>query len=672
MPQSLQSLPPDAFEALAKAALLDDPFPTQALLATGSPPEALDPLFDLELLEATSACEASFTSEPVRQSAISALSWSEKRKLSHALADACQSLAQDHALIARLYRDAHQHEAARRHFIKAAEKACQRHAYRDALALIQSAFEIWPVTEAPEERRRVLRELARCASNCSDHETARLVWTELLETAGPECDPTELIDLTRQSAQAAAAAGDPTHARELLADAAKIADNSGLPTESARLWRSLAQAQGDALRVREALGTIQTAASLAERLGDAALLSDSLAYQALLTAMLGRLTEAHQLLDKALAIAIEHDLADQITNAYRRQANVNEYAANYKAYRDTELAALDRCRNLGQLGGAQACLSCVSYAFFRLGQFEESLAAIDEAVDKLDAEGELRAGALAVRACIHAFRGSSVDTVALIDEAQRLTRIHNCPVFEFYLLWAKGSSAVLQGQPKIAHQAFAELIDFWGETDDRKDVVPGLVCAASFFAQESDYEKLATCVDILNTIQSASESAEPRFAFIATSAEDAWARGQAKVALSRLEEAIAGYHSLHLPFEEAWLRWRLAHIQSQTGSNGDALASWRKGEAIANKLGLKPLLRVIARDRRQTTAEAEEAPTLTPRQREIARLIAAGRTNKEAAAELGISPRTVEMHVAAIIERLGCRSRAEAAAKASAQGLLEG
>jgi len=47
---------------------------------------------------------------------------------------------------------------------------------------------------------------------------------------------------------------------------------------------------------------------------------------------------------------------------------------------------------------------------------------------------------------------------------------------------------------------------------------------------------------------------------------------------------------------------------------------------------------------------------LTPREREVLRLIAGGRTNKEIAAELGISPRTVESHRESLTHKLRIRS----------------
>lgn len=73
---------------------------------------------------------------------------------------------------------------------------------------------------------------------------------------------------------------------------------------------------------------------------------------------------------------------------------------------------------------------------------------------------------------------------------------------------------------------------------------------------------------------------------------------------------------------------------------------------------------------RPATDEDEGAPSnggssrgsaITKRQREIIELIAHGRTNREIAAELGISPRTVERHVSMALEAYGARSRTELA-----------
>ena len=50
---------------------------------------------------------------------------------------------------------------------------------------------------------------------------------------------------------------------------------------------------------------------------------------------------------------------------------------------------------------------------------------------------------------------------------------------------------------------------------------------------------------------------------------------------------------------------------------------------------------------------------LTPREREVLQLITNGQSNKQAGRELGISPRTIEVHRARIMEKLGARNTAD-------------
>ena len=57
--------------------------------------------------------------------------------------------------------------------------------------------------------------------------------------------------------------------------------------------------------------------------------------------------------------------------------------------------------------------------------------------------------------------------------------------------------------------------------------------------------------------------------------------------------------------------------------------------------------------------ERSSFDALTPRERDVLDQIVAGASNKEAGRQLGISPRTIEIHRARVMEKLGAKNTAD-------------
>ncbi len=98
----------------------------------------------------------------------------------------------------------------------------------------------------------------------------------------------------------------------------------------------------------------------------------------------------------------------------------------------------------------------------------------------------------------------------------------------------------------------------------------------------------------------------------------------------------------------------------------------------AGRAELIAAIRLVARDGRSLPPEVARrlaaqrlGPAITPREREILVLIAAGRANKEIAAELGVSEDTVKRHVSHILEKLDVNDRAQATAEAIRRGIVK-
>lgn len=69
-------------------------------------------------------------------------------------------------------------------------------------------------------------------------------------------------------------------------------------------------------------------------------------------------------------------------------------------------------------------------------------------------------------------------------------------------------------------------------------------------------------------------------------------------------------------------------------------------------------------------ADAQLSESLTEREREVLRMVAAGKANKEISFDMGVSESTVKTHVASLIGKLGVSSRTEAALIAQKRGFL--
>jgi DNA-binding CsgD family transcriptional regulator len=169
----------------------------------------------------------------------------------------------------------------------------------------------------------------------------------------------------------------------------------------------------------------------------------------------------------------------------------------------------------------------------------------------------------------------------------------------------------------------------------------------------------------------------------AAGGESAAARGESTAArgestAARGDGAAAG--------ENAALEWALraaeladgvgaviqaARARILAGRAGDNAALLQRAESELGACGAVRLRDEAARElrrrgvktgaRRRRAAGGEGLDSLSGREREVAELVAQGRTNKEIAGELFLSEKTVESHMSRLFGKLGVRSRAEVA-----------
>jgi DNA-binding CsgD family transcriptional regulator len=149
------------------------------------------------------------------------------------------------------------------------------------------------------------------------------------------------------------------------------------------------------------------------------------------------------------------------------------------------------------------------------------------------------------------------------------------------------------------------------------------------------------------------------------------ARGQTARAVRELQAAIDALGPAVPPFDRARALLVLGTIQRRTRSRraaraslGEALEQFESIGAVGWATRARTLLgSAAAATSSPSTAEGSPArASLTPAERRVVDLVAAGATNRETADRLFVSVRAVEVHLTSVYRKLGIRSRTELAA----------
>jgi DNA-binding CsgD family transcriptional regulator len=129
-----------------------------------------------------------------------------------------------------------------------------------------------------------------------------------------------------------------------------------------------------------------------------------------------------------------------------------------------------------------------------------------------------------------------------------------------------------------------------------------------------------------------------------------------------LERAITEPGNDRWPFDLARIQLAYGSHLRRVKRTGDARRQLAEAGEIFHRLGAAPWAARADLELRATGITVSKADTglasLTPQQRQIAQLAAAGHTNKEIAAQLFLSPRTVSTHLYQVFPKLGITSRA--------------
>jgi ATP/maltotriose-dependent transcriptional regulator MalT len=239
----------------------------------------------------------------------------------------------------------------------------------------------------------------------------------------------------------------------------------------------------------------------------------------------------------------------------------------------------------------------------------------------------------------------------------------------------RAALALERGEPAAAAELAEEYLSRV-TSEGRTERVAGLDILIRARVAEGGFESASTALDELKAI--AATVGTPALRATVMHAEGCLlaAQGDPRRAAERFEQSAELFEQSRTPFEAARARLELGHSLLSMARRRAAAATLRSAREGFEHLGAarhagaaRLLLQEIEPQRRSGGFESGKF-RLTPRELEVLGLIAQGRSDREAAAELGLSEHTVHRHVTNILTKTGLPSRSAAVARAARQGLL--
>lgn len=443
-----------------------------------------------------------------------------------------------------------------------------------------------------------------------------------------------------------------------------LAEGSGEPALEAEIEGALAWTRHVAGDLVSAEAHAVRALELAERSSDAGTLAVALADHAFIWALRGHGVD-HALLTRALELESSADPSRILGRPSWLLSLVLAWKGELASAR-RRLETLHReAIEQGDEHSLPFVLTWLSRVDLQRGQWDSAARWADEAVEAAlltEQEGEL-VFALSSQAAVAAHRGDSGGVASAVEQGLPIAeRMGVVPaIVEFQA--TRGFFELSRGRLRAAERHLAPLpatVDAAGLLEPaifrfHADAVETLLLLDRVQEAEGLVETLRECSRSL-------ASAWSRVALERCSGLLEARRGGAVRAAEVLAAASRGAAPDDEPFERARTLLALGATERRLKRKGAARTSLEAALASFERLGA-PLWAERARSElsRIPSRRRQHEPGLTATQRRIAALVAEGRSNKEVAAELFVTVRTVEANLSRVYAKLGIRSRTQLA-----------
>jgi DNA-binding CsgD family transcriptional regulator len=608
----------------------------------------------------------------LREAVAAEIPWSRRRAWHGVIAEGLGAHAGDPALEARHREQAGDEAGARRAWLAAGAARSRVFAHRDAVTALQRAVASWPAGEAPGERRRAFAELGAAALAAGDAAEAARAWREVLDQRDDQAGAGERARAWRALAVATSLQGvwHQSMAARREAMAAFIA--AGEPGEASADHLAIGGHHLAQRQLRDARHELELAVVGARAAGVVALEARILASLATVLGMQGDARGAQELIDRALRLALDANETAAAADVYRRVGTLHEMSSDYAAACDAYETALGFCRTQALPGAARTCMGCMTWALFQAGDWKRAQLVVRDVTGDPLAPASSRAVGHMVGGLMAVLRDQRPRARRELDRAEELARCEELDPVLWAVAWGRALLAEAGDDHAGAAAFHRASIAHWESSQDLVEAVPLLASAAACFATIGDRAWLDRTVAGLRRCADGVANPETIAGLARGLGEQALRDGRTADARAHFAQALDLLDDGGLLLDRLHTAWRAAQAALLAGDRAGAALLARGARRGAATLKAQLWL-----DRLRALPEQDDAgpvvadSTLTSRQREVLRLLAKGCTNRRIGALLGLSSRTVDMHVARILDRLGSGTRTEAALRAEELGLLE-
>jgi DNA-binding CsgD family transcriptional regulator len=529
-----------------------------------------------------------------------------------------------------------------------------------AADLSEQAAQLTPPDRAADARRRTV-DAGYYHFESGDSRRALALIEEVVAqlTTGPE-----RADALTRLARVRSYSDDLRVATDLFLDAAEEAGDDPL-LKARALDGAAAQLLRRRERLDEAVEHAKTAAAVARELGDEVLLGSALASQLLAEATLGR-TEATATLEAALALQPAMETERILAQPKWAAAVARMWWEEPGAVRETYEELIERGRELGDEGSLAYVYVMLAQSDCLLGAFERGQRDSEAAREIAEQSGQamLVGYALAVRALSDVGRGRVAEAREAAEAALELGQTAQFTPALQLAAAALGLLELSLGRAEEAAERLEPLVRFAraeqlcepGLTRYVPDQIEALI----------ELDRLEAAAELLDWY----EDNAVRLGRQGAIALSRRCRGLLAAADGRLDEALAAFEQalvLHdavpLPFDRARTLLVFGAALRRAKRKADARDTLEQSLAAFEELSAATFADRARAELARIRGRRRSKGGLTATERQIVELVAEGRSNKEVAAALFVTVKTVETNLSRVYAKLGLRSRAELASR---------